>query len=66
MTLFFLTAIFAVALVGLCVIGMAIGLIVRGKPMRGGGCGAPVEGSDGSSSCSTCGKKSDEACPQTD
>jgi hypothetical protein len=62
---FLLTAGIAAALVGLCVLAMAVGLMVRGTAMRGG-CRTRVGGPDGSSNCDTCGRKESETCPRSD
>ena len=62
---FLITAGFAAALMGLCVLAMAVGLVVRGTAMRGG-CRSKVEGPDGPSSCDTCDNRKKGTCPSSD
>ena len=57
---FLLTVGVAVAIFAVMMAAMAIGLIVRGKVLRGG-CRGEI-GSDGQRSCSTCGGKGTGEC----
>jgi len=63
----FLTVLaFTSAILGLSVLGMAIGLILRGRIMRGG-CGAGLRDEEGNDvGCEQCSRKKTNLCDEDD
>lgn len=59
------TAVAALVLFGLAVIAMAVGLLLRGKVMRGGCGSAPPEGAE-HIGCDACSKKQLNLCDDED
>lgn len=55
----------AVLLFGLAILAMAVGLLLRGKIMRGG-CGSHTEPGDGPTACDACSKKQLNLCDEDD
>jgi len=56
-TVFLTAAAMTLLLLLICFAAMAIGLILRGRRMRGGCGSAPAEHADGSSACEHCAEK---------
>ena len=55
------------AVFGVCMLGMAIGVIARGRNLRGSCGGVEVMGTDGDPlSCGACPKSEAELCPSDD
>lgn len=55
----------AALLVGLAILAMAVGLLLRGTIMRGG-CGSHAEPGDGPIGCDACSKKQLNLCDEDD
>ena len=63
---FLMPALVALGVFGLCFAGMAIGLIVRGRAMRGGCADEPVIEDGHLMSCGGCPKKEISLCEEED